>query len=255
MAEFLTTHQIAANVESIIRDAKQKLVIVSPYIQLSKAFFGRLKDADERGVKIILIYGKDELKSTEKNQLLGLKNLALCFCENLHAKCYYNEDNMVITSMNMYEFSEKNNREMGVLIKSQEDPSVFKDAVREVQSMWRSSTKKEGKSYDYSREPTAESKQDTKPPTVPITEKMGAKDMLMGVLSTVLAGEKLDAYCIRCGDRLPFDPYRPLCDECYWSWAVYQNPSYPEHYCHSCGEQTKTTKDKPLCYLCYTSSR
>jgi len=252
MAEFLTTHDTAAKIESIIRNSNQKLVLVSPYLQLSKAFFDRLKDADERGVQIIIIYGKDELRPTEKSQLGKLRNLSLGFCANLHAKCYYNEDNMVITSMNMYEFSEKNNREIGVLIKSQDDTDVFKDAVREVQSIWRSSVKEEGKSLDYSKEPTTQLKQDKKLPIVPSNEKLGVKDMLMGALSTILAGEKLDAYCIRCGDRLPFDPYRPLCDECYWSWAVYQNQSYPEHYCHSCGKQRKTTKAKPLCTSCFS---
>ena len=72
--------------------------------------------------------------------------------------------------MNMYEYSEKNNREMGVLIKTQDDTGVYKDAVREVQSIWRSLTKKEGKSFDYSQEPTTESKQDKKPTTVADTE-------------------------------------------------------------------------------------
>ncbi|MFC1983621.1 phospholipase D-like domain-containing protein [Chloroflexota bacterium] len=251
MAEFQTTHQTAASIESIIRDAKQRLVLVSPYLQLSRAFFARMKDADEQGVKIIIIYGKDELKPTEKKKLLSLKNIALGFCDNLHAKCYYNEDNMIITSMNMYEYSEKNNREMGILIKSKEDPSVYKDAVREVQSIWRSSTRKEGKSFDYSQKPTTESKKDTKPTIVPDTKKSGAKDILMGVLSTILVGDKLTAYCIRCGDRVPFDRFHPLCDECYWVWSDYGNPNYTEHFCHSCGKQIKTTKSRPLCPSCF----
>ena len=37
------------------------------------------------------------------------------FNEKLHAKCYMNEDTAIITSMNLYEASEKN-RELGVLI-------------------------------------------------------------------------------------------------------------------------------------------
>lgn len=255
MAEFLTTHQTAASIESIVRDAKQKLVLVSPYLQLSKAFFGRLKDADERGVKIILIYGKEELKPAEKNQFMNLRNLSLCFCENLHAKCYYNEGNMVITSMNMYEYSEKNNREMGVLIKSQDDTSVFKDAVREVQSIWRSSVKEESKSSQAYPQPVPTSAKDKRTTPVPNAQKQSVGNILLDTLSTILTGEKLDAYCIRCGDRIPFDPYRPLCDECYWVWSDYGNPNYPEHYCHSCGKPNNTTKEKPLCYSCYTRLR
>ena len=62
-----------------------------------------------------------------------LKHLGLYFCENLHAKCYFNENLMVITSMNLHEFSQTNNREMGVLIKREEekDHELFMDAKNE----------------------------------------------------------------------------------------------------------------------------
>ena len=38
------------------------------------------------------------------------------FCKNLHAKCYLNESTCIISSLNLYEFSQVNNNEMGVLI-------------------------------------------------------------------------------------------------------------------------------------------
>ena len=56
--------------------------------------------------------------------------------KNLHAKCYLNEQSAVIGSMNMYEFSEKNNREMGVLVTKEDDPEVFKDAWKETKSIF-----------------------------------------------------------------------------------------------------------------------
>ena len=107
MAEFLTTHATAYHIENIILNAKKSLVLVSPYLQVSKTFMDRLTDADERGTEIQVIFGKDQLKPDEKDQLKKLRNLSLLFCENLHAKCYFNDDTMVITSMNMYEFQRK----------------------------------------------------------------------------------------------------------------------------------------------------
>lgn len=251
MAEFLTTHATAYNIENIIQNSRQKLVLVSPYLQLSKIFFERLKEADEQGVKVILIYGKDQLKPDEKSQLSKLKNLSLFFCENLHAKCYFNEDNMVITSMNLHEFSEKNNREMGILIKRQDDADVFKDAMREVQSIVRFSIEEGSKNQKATRHPAAGLEHDVRPITSPSSEKQSLKNILMDTLSTILTGEKLDAYCIRCGNRVPFDQYHPLCDECYFEWADYKNQYHPERYCHSCGKQIKTTKAKPLCNSCF----
>jgi len=67
MAEFLTTSGTSHHIENIIMEAKQKLLLVSPYLKLSKTLHERLKDASERGVKIKIIYGKDELKPNESN--------------------------------------------------------------------------------------------------------------------------------------------------------------------------------------------
>lgn len=131
MAEFLTTRGASSQIEDIIRNAKKDLYLVSPYLKLSKTFLTRLKDASDNGVRIRVIYGKDELKATEKEGLKSIKNLELYFCENLHAKCYFNELLMVIASMNMYEYSELNNQEMGVLIRYPADRKLFEDAKRE----------------------------------------------------------------------------------------------------------------------------
>ena len=139
MAEFLTTNGTSYNIENIIIDAKGRLILISPYLQLSKTFYERLKDASNRNVRVTIVYGKDELKPNEKNSLAELKNVELKFFQNLHAKCYLNETKMVITSMNMYEFSEKTNREMGVLIDSKQDKELFDKAVAEVKSILESS--------------------------------------------------------------------------------------------------------------------
>ncbi len=255
MAEFLTTHAVAYNIENIILNARQKLILVSPYLQLSKILFERLKDADSRGVKTVLIYGKDELKPSERSQLGTLKNLASYFCENLHAKCYFNEDCMVITSMNMYEFSEKNNREMGILIKKNDDADAFTAAVREAKSILNSSTEEAEKSRASYEQPVTASDREKRPTYKARSKTPSLKNVLRDTLGTIITGRKSDAYCIRCGDRIPFDQYRPLCDDCYVTWAVHENPDYPEHHCHACGKRTKTTKDKPFCRSCYKKSR
>lgn len=98
MAEFLTTNGTSFYIENIIMNAKSKLVLVSPFLQISKTFYERLKDASNKNVAIKIIYGKDDLKPNERNSLAELKNVKLFFFQNLHAKCYLNENKMVITS-------------------------------------------------------------------------------------------------------------------------------------------------------------
>lgn len=144
MADFLTTADIVAETEKIIKGAKEKLTLVSPYIQMSRTLVERLQDADERGVDTTLVYGKVDLNREQREMLGTLNGLSLYFSENLHAKCYFNETHMIIGSMNLYQFSERNNREMGLLVTFGKDRKAYKGAVEEVESIIRSSLQEKG---------------------------------------------------------------------------------------------------------------
>jgi phosphatidylserine/phosphatidylglycerophosphate/cardiolipin synthase-like enzyme len=230
MADFLTTSGTSYQIERIIIEAKSQLVLISPYLQLSKTFFERLRDASNKNVPIKIVYGKDELKPNEKNSLAELKGVELFFFENLHAKCYYNESSMVITSMNMYEFSEKNNREMGVLIEKNNDNILYGKAVDEALSIIKSSEQ-------------IQLKKSTRP--FPKESKKGTDGK----------NRKPDithrGYCIRCEARIPYNTERPLCADCYSTWSKYGDPDYEENVCHRFGEYEESSMRKPLCYDCY----
>ena len=231
MAEFLTTSGTSYNIENIIIDAKSKLVLVSPYLQISKTFYERLKDASKKGVAIKIIYGKDELKPNERNSLADLKNVELFYFDNLHAKCYFNENKMVITSMNMYEFSEKNNREMGVLIDRLNDKELFNKAVAETLSILQSAEE------------------------IPLkkTSRQIQNENGKGSVSVYKSKFKkqIRGYCIRCEERISYEPDKPYCPECYSVWVQYENYDYEENVCHRCGEYEITSMEKPQCYSCF----
>src|SRR5690554_1160561 len=135
MANFLTTSGISYYIEDIILSAKREIFLVSPYLKLSKTLFERLKEADNEGKKVHIIYGKSSLSIEQKNQLHSLNNIKLLFFQNLHAKCYANEEKLIISSMNIYEFSEKNNREMGILVEKDKDFELYSSAIKEVYSI------------------------------------------------------------------------------------------------------------------------
>ncbi len=59
------------------------------------------------------------------------------FCKNLHTKCYMNENMCIVTSLNLFEFSQVNNNEMGILIQRAEDGQLYKDAYDEAQRIIR----------------------------------------------------------------------------------------------------------------------
>jgi phosphatidylserine/phosphatidylglycerophosphate/cardiolipin synthase-like enzyme len=254
MAEFLTTHATAYQLENIILKAKSSLVLVSPYLQVSKTFMDRLNDADERGIEIQVIFGKDELKPDEKYQLNQLKNLSLLFCENLHAKCYFNEDTMVITSMNMYEFSEKRNREMGVLINRVNDSKVYEDAMQEIQSIARASVKQE-LSLPRRPQPVLTETAVKSPPGYtknlkPDVVHQKPEPSFLDRLGQALGMSEQKGYCIRSGEPIAYDVSHPLCIKHQEAWNEYRDPDYKEHYCHRCGEKYRTSFRQPLCRSC-----
>ena len=144
MVKFLTTTNTSAKIIKIIQQAKEEITLITPYIKLAQTFYDRLIEADQRNVNIRLVYGKEEkLKQEDFEKIKKLKNLELRFCENLHAKCYFNENLMVLTSMNLHQFSQSNNREMGVLIKREDknDEELFCNAKKEAELIINASIK------------------------------------------------------------------------------------------------------------------
>ena len=135
MAKFLTTKGNSYHIEQIIINAEKTLTLVTPYLKLSQMLYERLIDADNRGVQIILVYGKSELAAAERDKIFSLNNIAIYYNHSLHAKCYFNESEMIITSMNLYDFSEVNNREMGILLDRKKDRKIFDETCREVESI------------------------------------------------------------------------------------------------------------------------
>lgn len=134
MARFLNTAGAYSEIENIITNAENRLVLISPYIQIPGMLLERLTHATEkRGVNIYLVCRKEDLNRNEINTLKKIDRLEILNLPNVHAKCFFNENSMVITSLNLYEYSQINNREMGLLITREEDTSAFFEAKSEAE--------------------------------------------------------------------------------------------------------------------------
>jgi hypothetical protein len=86
---------------------------------------------------LLLDIHKSDLHPDEIKWMQKLDYVRVSFCKNLHAKCYINESECIISSLNLYEFSQVNNNEMGILVRKYEDNEVFKDAYEEAQRIIR----------------------------------------------------------------------------------------------------------------------
>jgi len=116
MAQFLNSSELREWIPRLINETDRELVIIVPFIKTSKLLYQSLENANKRGVETTIVYRENTLPLEERKKLTALDNLNLLHHPNVHAKCYLNEKYFIVTSMNLYEYSEKNNREMGVLL-------------------------------------------------------------------------------------------------------------------------------------------
>lgn len=137
MAKFLNTSATNYFLEELIKNAKDRLILISPFLKLNDRMKELLADKNRLKIDVRVVYGKSELQPEEINWLKELTYIRTSFCKNLHAKCYMNEEMGIITSLNLYEFSQINNNEMGVLIRRDEDAELYKDTYEEAQRIIR----------------------------------------------------------------------------------------------------------------------
>ena len=127
MAELLKTKRIASELEELISTAKKYICIFSYSLKIDSIYIQRLKAASKRGVHITLVFGVEPYNLDALKEIYKFENCNIYFKEYLHAKFYYNEDTLIIASMNLSEFSEKNNYEIGVLFQKKHHETVFEN--------------------------------------------------------------------------------------------------------------------------------
>jgi hypothetical protein len=223
MAKYLTNKETQAALERIIYEAQKKLVLISPYIRLTNALYSRIKGAGDRGVSIKIIHRVNEVKPEQLENLRIIKGAEIRCTADLHAKCYFNEKEMLVTSLNLLGSSEEN-WEMGIQLHCETDKEMFDAARRDALDIFGTALTHEKQT------PTPDKKKPAEEKNKKVPEH---------------------GYCIRCEKEIPFNIEKPYCHHCYDSWADYKNADYEEKFCHSCSKEENTTMEKPLCYKCY----
>ena len=74
MAKFLNTSATNYFLEELIKDAKDRLVLVSPFLKLNDRMKELLSDKNRLKIDVRIVYGKSELQPQEIDWLRGLTN-------------------------------------------------------------------------------------------------------------------------------------------------------------------------------------
>lgn len=238
MAKFLNTKKSVSEIEDLIKDAGQTLILISPYLKLSKDFKELLSYRNSKDKITTVIFGKVELNPDEMKFLESLQFVILKYKDDLHAKCYMNDEKMIITSLNLYDFSMNNNKEMGVLIEkaNTNDLELFEEAYKEIDYI---NTTSQRFAYKTQTAPQAPTKQ------VDSKENEKAKSFDNRPDKKIQGGK---GYCIRTGVEIPFNVEKPMSYDAFKSWNKYGDPDYDEKYCHFSGEPSygETSVSKPI---------
>ena len=108
MAKFLNTTGVSYHLEELIKNTKDRLILISPYLQFHKRVKDNLENLNIQKRDIRIIYRENKLQVEESNWLESQIGIRTSLCNSLHAKCYMNEDEAIVTSMNLYSFSQQN---------------------------------------------------------------------------------------------------------------------------------------------------
>lgn len=244
MAKIIEERAIRQGIEKIVKEAERFVVLISPYVsnetieeilsqRTNEQVFLQLfvspvnrhivKNADEReSLKEInqrisrlpncflhRVYAEHFLGEMIPSEFIG----------NFHAKCYFNEKEAIITSMNLSSFSDR--VEIGIYIHKESDEQLYNDTLNWYFNAFCKTIGCEQHSIDDLMCPP-----------------------LMG-------------YCIRCGQHIPLNEKEPYCAECFIDW--YNNGGwgrYKEHFCHYCGrDDSDVCFDYPIERNCYREYR
>lgn len=136
------TTELSYQIEQLIKEDSDFVIFVSPYLKLTKRLKAKMSVAFQEIKQVAFLYRENELNRVEQEWLETHSNVELIPIENLHAKLYLNEHRCFVTSMNLYEYSQVNNHEIGIELIERKNPKGFFKILEEIHLMLSSQNSK-----------------------------------------------------------------------------------------------------------------
>ena len=271
MTKFLNTTSQIKKIETIFKDSKKKIVIISPYIDLPLRVKSELKlKTEDYNIELIVIFRRDENKSEihiDRKDLeffKEFKNVKIGCSDHLHAKYYGNENCGLSTSLNLLKSSFNNNSEIGIYVEKRSllnlrdkidnnfdddlGGHIFPHLYGQLQFLVNEIIKGADIIFDRKTEKKT------------LFGKKGPLSLIIKDRTKEIFPEKNDSanntstavnqgYCIRTKKRIPFNLDAPYSPGAYYDWIKEgSNKNSPEKHCHQTGivSDGKTSFNKPI---------
>ncbi len=130
-AEFLSSVGVSYQIDRLISESVSEIIFFCPVLKLHESVILRFQQADQRNVRITLLYGN------ERNQIRGqkwykdFKNLRILYHDKLNTSIYRNEKEMILTSADLADLSSGVSLDLGVLITKLRERKAFEDGIYE----------------------------------------------------------------------------------------------------------------------------
>ena len=229
--EVFTDQDVTKEILDVFENARSEVVAVTPYLNLSEGAITAIQSARRRNVQVTFVIRKQKHKPDLRASLNVLRNnnVEVWELNRLHAKIYYNDSAVLLTSMNLLKSSMDKGREVACTLSDNASKLQVRNYVQglieEARVRQRASNPVATRAASFlSRVVTA----------------LRSRTYEQG--GAVLAG-----FCISCCADIVLDRRFPLCAEHSALWQK----RFSGNYCLMCGESAKTTKAKPLCDSCY----
>jgi len=207
---FLENQNCAEEIHRIIENANSELTIITPFIDLGPRMKGSFNIARAKGVRIKLITRwKKKLAAKDETELAFFTELGaeIMFVERLHSKLFLNENSGVLSSMNMLDGSAHHSQEIGIFTNDTVLVTSFKAYAERLER---------------SAMPDQYAPAHSTAKNAPSQKKKQQKS----------------GYCIRTGEKIPFNIKTPFNKKSFASWNRYKNPEFAEKFCHFSGEKS-----------------
>jgi hypothetical protein len=124
--EIINPNEIGVKISTLIAESNEKFYAITPYVKIAdwKKIIVSIEQAKRKNVSIKFFIREIDQRNYEILTSLGVEIFKI---EGLHTKLYFNETEVIVSSMNLYEFSDLHSIDIAILYKDKENYNKIYD--------------------------------------------------------------------------------------------------------------------------------